>query len=102
VQVVVPPPAGALKLNVTPNENAEVVIRWNGELVPQPVMVRVGSDWGRLNRLPAGAYEVWSVLLQPQGARLAPLIGYVPPWPPVRVGLTAGEVTAEVVAQPLR
>jgi len=104
VQIVVPPPAGALKLNVHRDEKATkvyaaVVLRWNGELVPQPVMLRVGSDFGKLDRLPAGAYDVWSVLLQPGAAMWAPLIGYIPPWPPVRVGLTGGEAAADVVPQ---
>ncbi|HEY6136330.1 MAG TPA: hypothetical protein VI670_01040 [Thermoanaerobaculia bacterium] len=103
VQIVVPPPAGALKLNIKREEKAKlyaaVVLRWNGELVPQPVMLRVGSDFGKLDRLPAGAYDVWSVLLQPGVAMWAPLTGYVPPWPPVRVGLTGGEAAADVVPQ---
>ena len=106
VQIVVPPPAGALKLNIKRDEKSKlfpaVVVRWNGELVPQPVLMRVGSDFGKHDRLPAGAYDVWAVLVQPGVSTWAPLIGYVPPWPPVRVGLTGGEAVADVVPQPLR
>src|SRR4029078_4826120 len=68
VQIVVPPPAGVWNLNVHRDEKATkvyaaVVLRWNGELVPQPVMLRVGSDFGKLDRLPAGAHHRWAVLL---------------------------------------
>jgi hypothetical protein len=110
LHVVVPPPAASLKVTTKAWDDDAFypvnVLRYNGELLPQPVSLRLAPLSGPAtprvyDRLPAGAYEVWSVLLR-RGPGYAPLIGYAPPGAPVRVGLSTGEAAAEVVGQPLR
>lgn len=72
LRVVVPDAAGALQMKITKSDGkpavAEVGLRFNGELVPTPVLHQIGFrahpqmlDSRTLLQLPAGAYEVWPV-----------------------------------------
>jgi hypothetical protein len=110
VKVVVPPAAGALTLTIkVPSPKPgfiATVIRYNGEILPYYVQVALeapsfpAGKW-RLERLPVGVFEVWAVQMPPSTGYEA-LVGHVPQTPPVRVGVSAGESVAEVIAQPLQ
>jgi len=97
VQAVVPPAAGALQIVVKDPARARLatIVRYNGELLPQPVSQRI--DW---DRVPAGVYEVWKVILPP-GATDARVANWLPSTPPARAGVSAGKTVLEVVPVPL-
>ncbi|MCU1350661.1 MAG: hypothetical protein JWO56_3691 [Acidobacteria bacterium] len=108
VQVIVPPPGGALRAEMRDANDqtvpAMLLFRFNGELIPQPVIMRLTGQYQsapmlRVPSLPAGAYELWAVTLPPY--QYATLAGRVPNRPPLRVGLTAGEQVVKLVAAPL-
>jgi hypothetical protein len=82
---------------------AMLLFRFNGELIPQPVILRLTGQYEdspsvRVPNLPAGAYEIWAV---PVNYALATLAARVPNRAPLRVGLTMGEQSVTVVAGPL-
>jgi len=98
VQAVVPPAVGALQiLAKAPAQRAAMVtvIRFNGELLPVPVSQRL--PW---ERLPAGVYEAWKVILPPGGTE-ARVANWVPSTPPARAGVSGGKTVLEVVPVPL-
>ena len=81
-----------------------LVFRFNGELIPQPVILHLTGQYEnaptlRVPNLPAGAYEIWAVPVV--NYALAALAGRVPSRAPLRVGLTMGEQSFTVVAGPL-
>jgi hypothetical protein len=83
---------------------AMLLFRFNGELIPQPVILRLTGQYEnasivRVPNLPAGAYEIWAVPVVDYA--FAPLAGRAPSRAPLRVGLTMGEQSVTVVAGPL-
>jgi len=105
-RVIVPQPAGSLRIDIStadgkPVSNAAVGMRFNGEAIPAPVLYEVGFRVSQqtlsdqvLLQLPAGAYELWPVSRQPwavsNGSR--PPIGSVK-----RIDLSAGAVNVQLV-----
>ncbi len=72
-----------------------VMIRYNGEWIPHPVIFRLpGSrtpEGLAYAGMPAGAYELWAIAPFPEVVPNAP-----PSHPTVRVGLGAGGASAEL------
>lgn len=108
LRLIVPAPAGALRAEMRDADDkplpAMLLFRFDGELIPQPVILRLTGEWGnvsslRVPNLPAGAYEIWAVPLV--NSEFATLAGRVPSRAPLRVGLTMGEQSITVVAGPL-
>lgn len=101
LRVVVPPPTGSLRLRYF-NEKKELtptvtLMRYNGEWLPYPVVSRLPFDRSErlvhhYLRLPAGMYEIWGApTLSPDA-----LPTTSPATPPLRIGLTNGEVSADI------
>ena len=70
-------------------------MRFNGEWIPYSALQRLhlsraGDHSLRFALLPAGAYEIWGVC-GPESTFTPP------PREPVRVGLSAGEQTADII-----
>lgn len=108
LRLVVPAPAGALRVEMRGADDkplpAMLLFRFNGELIPQPVILHLTGQFEnasilRVPSLPAGAYEIWAIPVVNYG--FAPLAGRVPSRAPLRVGLTMGEQSITVVAGPL-
>ncbi len=106
--VVVPAPGAALRAEMRDANDkvipAMLLFRFNGELIPPPVIMRLTGQFEstamlHVGNLPAGAYELWAVTLPPY--QVAALGGRVPSRPPLRIGLTAGEQLIKLVAAPL-
>ncbi len=106
LRVVVPLPSASLRIRTRDREGKQVpgwiIMRYNGELLPQPVTMRLPLDASlgeiRYQRLPAGSYELWAVAPRRDYSQL---IGVIPAHPAKRVGLTAGDEVVELVAEPL-
>lgn len=108
LRVIVPAPAAVLRAEIRDtNDNplpAMLLFRFNGELVPQPVILRLTGQTENastlaVTNLPAGAYEIWAVPVV--NYAFGPLAGRVPSRAPLRVGLTAGEQSVKLVGGPL-
>ncbi|HEX9458820.1 MAG TPA: carboxypeptidase-like regulatory domain-containing protein [Thermoanaerobaculia bacterium] len=108
LRVIVPVPGGALRSEMRDADDkplpAMLIFRFNGELIPQPVILHLTGQYEnasmlRVPNLPAGAYEIWAVPVV--NYAFAPLAGRVPSRAPLRVGLTVGEQSITVVAGPL-
>jgi hypothetical protein len=108
LRLIVPAPAGALRAEIRDADDkpllAMLLFRFNGELIPQPVILHLTGQYEnasvlRVPNLPAGAYEIWAVPVV--NYAFAPLAGRVPSRAPLRVGLAMGEQTVRVVAGPL-
>jgi len=106
-RVIVPAPAGSLHIEIStvdgkPAARAGVGMRFDGETIPAPVLYEIGfrvapealSD-RLLLQVPAGAYELWPVSMQPWAvsSQSRPPIGEVK-----RVNLSAGAMNVELVA----
>ncbi len=107
LRLIVPAPAGALRVEMRGADDkplpAMLLFRFNGELIPQPVILRLTGQFEnasilRVPNLPAGAYEIWAVPVV--NYAFAPLAGRVPSRAPLRVGLSMGEQSITVVAGP--
>jgi hypothetical protein len=78
-----------------------MLMRFNGEWVPYSVVARLratrsGPGQTRIDLLPAGAYELWGV--RKSGSAFTPSPTFAPPArEPVRVGLSGGEQSVEIV-----
>jgi hypothetical protein len=92
LQVVVPPPAGSLRVKIDwkgkPATFGAMAMRYNGRDLPASAILRlpvepVEGGGSRYRNLPAGAYEIW-----------------IPGGTAARVGLTAGEESVELAARP--
>ncbi len=108
LRLIVPAPAGALRAEMRDADDkplpAMLIFRFNGELIPQPVILHLTGQYEnsptlRVLNLPAGAYEIWAVPVV--NYAFAALAGRVPSRAPLRVGLTMGEQSVTVVAGPL-
>jgi hypothetical protein len=108
LRLIVPAPAGALRAEMRDADDkplpAMLLFRFNGELIPQPVILHLTGQYEnsptlRVPNLPAGAYEIWAVPVV--NYAFAALAGRVPSRAPLRVGLTVGEQSFTVVAGPL-
>ncbi|HSY47956.1 MAG TPA: carboxypeptidase-like regulatory domain-containing protein [Thermoanaerobaculia bacterium] len=108
LRLVVPSPAGALRAEMRDADDkplpAMLLFRFNGELIPQPVILHLTGQYEnasilRVPNLPAGAYEIWAVPVV--NYAFAPLAGRVPSRAPLRVGLAMGEQSVTVIAGPL-
>jgi hypothetical protein len=105
MHVVVPPPVGSLAVSIVDGEKkpllGPMLMRFNGEWVPYSVVARLratrsGPGLTRIDLLPAGAYELWGV--RKSGSALIPAPTFAPPArEPVRVGLSGGEQSVEIV-----
>jgi hypothetical protein len=105
MHVVVPPPVGALAVSMVDGEKKPVVgpvlMRFNGEWVPYSVVARLrttrsGPGLMRFDLLPAGAYELWGVRSSRSALTPSPTFA-PPPREPVRVGLSGGPQSVEIV-----
>jgi len=89
MRITVPQPVGALTIHFVDRDGNKMqvrpAIRFNGEWLPYSLIGRL-----RFALLPAGVYEIWGVRRDESG--LVP-----PPREPVRVGLSGGEQTVDVV-----
>lgn len=108
LRVTVPSPGAALRAQMRDARDeavpAMLLFRFNGELIPPPVIMRLTGQFEsapmlHAASLPAGAYELWGVALPPHAQ--AALVGRIPRRPPVRIGLTAGEQSVTLLAAPL-
>lgn len=107
-RVVVPAPGAALRAQMRNARDeavpAMLLFRFNGELIPPPVIMRLTGQFEsaptlRAAGLPAGAYELWGVTLPPHAQ--AALVGRIPRRAPLRIGLTVGEQSVTLIAAPL-
>jgi hypothetical protein len=105
---VVPPPVGSLHILLKDSDGKQthgnVVMRFNGEWLPAPAVMRLPHSWEpdgpTISGLPAGLYELWAVpvggtILQQAAETTAP-----PNRAPVRVGLSGGVEDVTLVVQP--
>ncbi|HYI09350.1 MAG TPA: carboxypeptidase regulatory-like domain-containing protein [Thermoanaerobaculia bacterium] len=110
LQVVILPPSSSLRVRIVNEKGepaqADLLIRYNGEFVPRAILRQVTGPLpgaGRdgevvLPRLPAGAYELWTVTAPQDEESL--IAGNGTLRQPVRVGLSSGEGSVTVVAPP--
>ena len=102
IRVEVPPPAGTLRLSLRDAEGrpsgGAVVMRYNGEWVPVPVTGRMRKNQtiGTADYfgLPSGAYELWAIRTS---SGMSSFPNSPPTHAPVRVGLSTGESSAELI-----
>jgi hypothetical protein len=101
IRVIVSQPAASLVVNMHDADSKPVAagtaIRWNGEWLPAPVVMRLslsrlGPGSVRFSLMPAGSYELWAV----RGGALT--LG-PPPVEPVRAGLSAGEQVVDILVE---
>jgi len=103
IRIVVPAPATTLAAEIVDASDkpqpAMLLFRFNGELIPQPVILRLTGQYEnaatlRVPNLPAGAYEFLAFPVADYA--FAPLAGRVPG----RAPLSAGEQSIKIVAAP--
>jgi hypothetical protein len=107
VRVIMPEAAGSLRIQILTTEGkpavAAVGMRFNGETIPAPVLYEIGFRAATpqtlsdrvLVQLPAGAYELWPVSVQPWpvSTQSRPPIGAAK-----SVSFSAGATNVELVA----
>jgi hypothetical protein len=102
VRVVVPRPTGNLRIRMTGHEGQKLgsalLMRYNGIWIPHAIISRIPRQQHGAGEatfaLPAGTYELWSVLFD--GRTIAQAVAAPPSWAPVRVGVGAGEKVVEL------
>jgi hypothetical protein len=105
LRVTIPQATGKLRLTLKDAGGNDafglVVMRYNGEWVPYPITARLPTSASpgllEFTALPAGAYELWAIS-PPTGGEGIP--STTPTHPPVRVGVGAGESSAELIVIP--